>query len=162
MREMDRIADQLQRAFERNAWHGPALMETLAGLTAAEAQSRPVATAHTIWEMVQHLSSWKEIVARRLAGERIDDVAADFDWPPVADSSESGWQATLQHLSEAQRKLLDAVKVFDPMRLMSSVPGTNYTYFVMIHGSQQHDVYHAGQISLLKHTMTEKESPVSN
>jgi len=162
MREMDRIAEQLRRAFESNAWHGPALMETLSGVTAAEAQNRPVPTAHSIWEMVQHLSSWKEIVARRLAGERIDDVAADFDWPPVTDSSESGWQATLQHLSEAQRKLMDAVKVFDPMRLMSSVPGTNYTYFVMIYGSPQHDVYHAGQISLLKRATAEKERPVSN
>ncbi len=162
MREMDRMADQMQRAFERNAWHGPALMETLAGLTATDAHSRPVASAHTIWEMVQHLSSWKEIVARRLAGERIDDVATDVDWPAITDSSESGWAATLQHLSDAQQKLMGAVKVFDPMRLMCSVPGTNYTYYVMIHGVPQHDVYHAGQISLLKRTMAEKETPVSN
>jgi len=162
MREMERMANQLQRAFECNAWHGPALMETLAGLTAADAQSRPIATAHTIWEMVQHLSTWKEIVARRLAGERIDDVTADVDWPAVADSSESGWAETLQHLRDTQQKLMEAVKVFDPMRLMCSVPGTDYTYYVMIHGIPQHDDYHAGQISLLKRSMAEKESPVSN
>ena len=162
MREMERMADQLQRAFHSNAWHGPALLEALAGVTAGDARRRPISNAHTIWELVQHLTSWKDIVTRRLAGERIDEVSPDRDWPPVTDPSDAAWGTTLQQLGEAHAKLMEAVKVFDPMRLICTVPGMNYTYYIMIHGVPQHDGYHAGQITLLKRSLTESESAASN
>jgi len=68
MEETKRIADQLQRAFEGEAWHGPSLRELLAEVSAEKAASRPLALAHNIWEIVLHVAAWHGGVKRRLDG----------------------------------------------------------------------------------------------
>ena len=66
MRETERIADQLKRAHEGGAWHGPAIDELLRGVTAGQAAARPFEGAHSIWELVAHAEAWERAILRRL------------------------------------------------------------------------------------------------
>jgi uncharacterized damage-inducible protein DinB len=150
MTEPDRIEDQIKRAFEGDAWHGPATREVLAGVTAEQAASRHPAGAHTIWELVLHVTAWKVIVRRRLEGEPPFEPSPEEDWPPVGASEESDWQTTIEELERAQDRLHRAVKSFPESRLDETVAGQDYSHYVMLHGLVQHDLYHAGQIAILK------------
>src|SRR5690348_2066639 len=93
MSEIVRILDQLQRAYEGNAWHGPSVREVLSGVTAAQAAARPLANAHTIWELVHHIAVWEGVVRRRLEGDRREiNISSPEDWPPPEDNSETAWE----------------------------------------------------------------------
>jgi uncharacterized damage-inducible protein DinB len=150
MDEIQGIVDQLQRAFEGHAWHGPAVRELLADVSAAQADARPIAQAHSIWEIVLHISTWEHIVRRRLQGEVINGLADEEDWPAVRDSSEAAWRQAVHDLEERHRALRDAVAQLDEARLTAKVPGKDHSVYVMLHGIIQHDLYHAGQIAVLK------------
>ncbi|MCI0403259.1 MAG: DinB family protein [Acidobacteria bacterium] len=145
--EVARIADQLRRSVEGGAWHGPALLE----VRARQAVARPIAAAHSIWELVLHLWSWTGVEIERLAGKTLEEPAAG-DWPAVTDVSETAWKETLRRLKAAQRKLLAAVERLPESRLEEQAPGRDHTIYFMLHGQVQHTLYHAGQIALLKKT----------
>lgn len=150
MSENVRIADQLHKAIAGGAWHGPALAELLADVDESEAAARPIAGAHTIWELAEHAAAWSSIVRRRLAGERLDDsnlTAAD-DWPPVRDPSAAAWAATRRRVEEEHEKLRAAI-VADTGALERE------GVYAMLHGLVQHTIYHAGQIALLKKALRE-------
>jgi uncharacterized damage-inducible protein DinB len=147
--EVARIADQLKHAFEADPWHGPALLEVLEGVNAAQAAARPLANAHSIWELVQHLTAWKRAVCVRLGGQAIE-LVGEKDWPPVGDTSEAAWQKTLAELKEAHKQVMRAVEELPDARLEDKVPGRDHTVYFMLHGLAQHDAYHGGQIALLK------------
>jgi uncharacterized damage-inducible protein DinB len=150
MTEIERATDQLRRAYEGEAWHGPALREVLAGVTAEQAAARPIAAAHTIWEIVHHLAAWEHTVARRLGGEAVHDPP-EGDWPPVTRTGEEAWRAALDWLERGHRTLLAAVAALDDEGLERiPVPGGRATAYMQLHGSAQHHLYHAGQIAVLK------------
>jgi uncharacterized damage-inducible protein DinB len=147
--EVARIADQIRRSFEGGAWHGPALLEVLEGVSAQRAASRPMAAAHSIWEIVLHLWGWTGVELQRLAGKTVEEPEAG-DWPAVADTSEAAWRETLRRLETAHRELLAAVERLPESRLEEFAPGRDHTIYFMLHGQVQHTVYHAGQIAVLK------------
>ncbi len=149
MEEIKRIQDQMKRAFEGKAWHGPSVQEVLSAVRAEQAATKPVTNAHSIWEIVRHISAWKEAVRRRLEGEEAN-LPTDGDWPPVTDTSETAWQKTLQTLENRQQELLQTVARLTNAQLDRSTTGNQGTFYHTIHGIIQHDVYHAGQIALLK------------
>jgi uncharacterized damage-inducible protein DinB len=151
MTEIERIEDQLRRAFEGGAWHGPALQEVLAGVTAERAAARPLANAHSIWEIVLHLTAWDAVVRRRLEGERVA-TPTEVDWPPPTDTSDAAWSKTLERLKTNHTELRRAISSLDDSRLDDMLPGVDHQWpvYVTIHGSIQHYLYHAGQIALLK------------
>lgn len=142
------LVDQMKRGFEGEAWHGPALMEVLAGVTAEQAAHRPFPAAHSIWEIVRHLITWKTVIPRRLRGELVN-VPDEQDWP-AADHTEAAWQKTLQELHAAQRGLLIAIEQLKDDDLRRDVPGKPYNAEFMLEGCLQHDLYHTGQIAVLK------------
>jgi uncharacterized damage-inducible protein DinB len=150
MTETQRIIDQLRRAFEQDAWHGPAVRELLADVTADRAAAKPLAHSHSIWEIVLHMSTWENIVRRRLQGEMISDLPAEEDWPAVRDPSETAWRQTLQDLEQANQALREAIAHVDETHLAETVPGKSHSVYTMLHGLIQHDLYHAGQIAVLK------------
>ena len=86
MTEIDRITDQLQRAFKKDSWSGPSLQEVFAKVTADCAAARSVEKAHTIWEIVLHVAAWKGVVRQRITGEPVR-VPEEGDWPVVIDTS---------------------------------------------------------------------------
>jgi uncharacterized damage-inducible protein DinB len=151
MTEVSRILDQLHRAYEGPAWHGPALREVLAGVTSQTAAQRPIPGAHTIWELVLHLTVWMSVPTRRIAGAEIPTLPPDQDWPAAPAPSESGWREALYQLAQAQRNLESEVRKLTDDRLREKVLGeVPYSIYTMLHGVVQHNLYHAGQIALLK------------
>lgn len=149
MSEMSRISDQLHRAFYGEAWHGSSVMELLKGVTATQAAAHPMPPAHSIWEVVNHITAWKGAVVRRLQGEEVE-LKGDKDWPPVKDPSAASWRKTLAALEESHQRLEKAVAGLTDASLDSPVPNRDHNVYFMLHGVIQHDLYHAGQIALLK------------
>ena len=153
MDEIKRIDEQLRRAFEGQAWHGPSLRELLADVTAAQATARPVSGAHSIWEIVRHIAAWHEGVRRRLEGERVE-LSAEEDWPPIASTPEVAWEDALAVLERTHTELQRTMSRLTDARLQEIVTGTDDSVEVMLHGLIQHDLYHAGQIALLKKALS--------
>src|SRR5271165_1346087 len=152
MPEAARIADQLRRAFDGEAWHGDSLFEILDGVTAAQAFARPIKGAHTIWELALHIAAWDGAAFRRLGGAAVELSDAE-NFPPVTDTSESAWRAALARVRRVHEQLVAAVAGLPDSRLGEIVPskeGAHYTFYYMLHGVAQHELYHAGQIALLK------------
>jgi uncharacterized damage-inducible protein DinB len=152
MSETARIADQLRRAFDGEAWHGDSLFEILNGVTAAQAAARPLKNAHSIWELVLHIAAWDGVVHRRLGGETVT-LSDEQNFPAAKDTSENAWRSTLAQVQQVHADLVRAVAAFPDSRLGEKVPGkdpAHYTFYYMLHGVAQHELYHAGQIALLK------------
>lgn len=150
MRESERIRDQLRRAFEGEAWHGPSVREALSEVTAEGATQHPVEDAHSIWEIVLHMAATMRLVLRRLEGDSTPLTAED-DWPPIPEVSAGAWSAALQELREAHEELERAVAGLPDSRLDAPIAeGSSSSLYVTLHGVVQHDLYHAGQIALLK------------
>jgi uncharacterized damage-inducible protein DinB len=156
MREVERIADQLQRAYNGDAWHGPSVRAALEGVDLRIASARPLRHGHTICELVLHLTAWTREITRRLHAGTAQDPS-DGDWPPCTISSEDEWQQRIAALDDANAELVAAILAADDARLGDvigdiRVPalGSGVTRYVTLHGLVQHHTYHAGQISLLK------------
>jgi len=149
MRETERIKDQLRRAYEGSAWHGPSLKELVADITAEKASARPLASAHSIWEIVLHIAAWDEAARRRLTGDRAE-LSTEEDWPPVTDTSEAAWREALALLERNNQGLREALDNVDDPRLTEPIVEGKASVYVTLHGVIQHDLYHAGQIALLK------------
>jgi len=147
--EIERIRDQFHKAFHGEAWHGPALLEALEGVTAETAAARPLPSVHSIWEIVVHVSATHLLVIRRLRGEPAR-LSPEEDWPPLEATDEAAWDRALDELKRCHGELQEALADLDDSRLdQPIVQGFSSTY-VTLHGLIQHDLYHAGQIVLLK------------
>ena len=155
MNEIERIVDQLRRAFEGNAWSGPSVLEILAGIAPEQAGAKPIPGAHSIWENVLHIGTDEDVVRRRLLGEVIVELSPDQDWPPAPEPTADGWTQALSDLTRSYQRLLETVATLAPERLEEMVPGMGYSVYVMLHGVAQHALYHAGQIAILKKARTE-------
>jgi uncharacterized damage-inducible protein DinB len=154
MSETTRIENQLKRAFEGEAWHGPSVSEALAGVTAGIANARPIANAHTIWELVHHIGAWTDIVRRAIDGEQFE-ITDEVNFPPVAATTEEAWQASLKRLESSQQQLRKLVLELPESRLDEVPTGARSTIYVLLHGVAQHAIYHGAQIVLLRKIPTE-------
>jgi uncharacterized damage-inducible protein DinB len=137
-------------------WHGPALADLIGDVTAEQAAEHPIASAHSIWELVLHITSWTEIVRERLVGSAKAEPAPEEDWPPVSDRSAAGWRGVVERMKEAHRELAADVAQLDDAKLIGRVPGQEYSVLAMIHGVVEHDAYHGGQIAILKRALGTK------
>ena len=157
MSELERIADQLRRAFDGDSWSGPALTQTLTGITAAQAAARPWARVHSIGELVRHLTTWTATVTRRIE-ERKPKLMVGEDWPPFpAAADEAAWQQSRQELEAAHQQLVVITETLPASELdlmlgeaRERPDGSGVSIYVLLHGAVQHYLYHAGQIALLR------------
>jgi len=148
--ESERIADQLKRAFDGEAWHGPSLREALEGVTAAQAVAKPIPGAHSIWEIVRHIAGWDGVVARRLGGEAVSEPP-EGDFPPApAAASEAEWAALIARAFAAHDRLVAQVAALTETDLRRRIDEKPYPAWFMAHGIVGHALYHVGQIVLLK------------
>ncbi len=150
MNPVERLADQLNHTYRGPSWHGPTLVELLTDVTAEEAMRRTLPNAHTIWEIVLHSAAWKTAVRRRVEGEpvRLSEAA---DLPPVEGNSDRAWRDALADLDAAHVSLEARVRqLADPDLDRPSPTDKSVSIYATLHGVMQHDIYHAGQISLLK------------
>ncbi len=151
--EMMRLEEQLRRALEGEAWHGPSVLEALAGVSAEQASSHPISGAHSIWELVLHLGSDYALVLRRLAGDG-HQLTPEEDWPSCPPATVENWEQALEALRQLNQQLRQAVRAFPEERLDEPlVPEAPYTAYTQFIGVTQHNLYHAGQISLLKRAL---------
>jgi uncharacterized damage-inducible protein DinB len=146
MSELREITRLLKSTFRKNAWHGPALMEVLNGLTPEQAQQRLTHT-HSIIELVAHMTSWRTFVYKRMEGDTEYTVSDEMNFPQVTD-----WPQVLQALEKSQERLLKAIETFPETKLTEIVPhgSHQYTYYILLHGIIHHDIYHTGQIMLMR------------
>jgi uncharacterized damage-inducible protein DinB len=152
MTETARLADQIQRAFDGEAWHGDSLMKLLKGVNAKKAAAKSIKNAHSIWELVLHITAWDRAVLRRACG-RAARVTNKENFPQVKDTSEGAWQEAVEQMRQVHRDLVKAVAEFPDSRLGEQVPGKKQSYhnhFYMFAGIAQHEIYHAGQIAMLR------------
>jgi hypothetical protein len=172
--EIERIRDQFQRGWDGDAWHGTPLWTLLQDVTAKEANARPIAgthtfagivrylairqwtrrrlsdtRAHTIAEIVQHLAYWKWATVERVNGALVSP-AHDEQWPPHHDASEAAWKETLTLLESRHQTLMQLLGKLSDEDLNKPIAGRDYDVYVQLHGTLQHDIYHTGQIALLK------------
>ncbi|MFQ5607269.1 MAG: DinB family protein [Candidatus Zixiibacteriota bacterium] len=152
MSEIKRIQDQLKRSFFGPAWHGPSLCEALEGVSAELSAARQPG-AHSIRELVDHSVFWKNVVNRVLRGIDIDlQTEVKRDWPEISDNSEDVWTAARKSLKSEHESFCATVAGYTEADLEREVMGVKnrYTAYQVMHGVIQHDLYHAGQIVLLK------------
>lgn len=154
MNEVERIVDQLKRAFEGEAWHGPSVLEIIEGITAQQASARIFDGIHSIWEIVLHIEAWERAVLRRLGGDRAQ-LPTEEDWPAVAASSDEAWEQTRQALKQGHDDLRHAIAHLDESRLHQPIIEGMSSVYATLHGIVQHDLYHAGQIAILKKVTSE-------
>jgi uncharacterized damage-inducible protein DinB len=149
MSQITFIVDQLTRAFDGEAWHGPALMEILDRIDAKTAAARPIPSAHSIWELVLHISVWEQVCLRRIRGESVS-LTDEEDFPRIKDVSEAAWQQAIATLRRNHAELIQAVSVLPESRLYDPLTDKDYNILFMLNGAVQHAAYHGGQIALLK------------
>jgi uncharacterized damage-inducible protein DinB len=152
MSETARLADQIRRAFDGDAWHGDSVLELLNGVNAKVAAARPIKNAHTIWELVLHIAAWDGAALKRTAGKAIE-LSDEQNFPPVKDTSDAAWGKAIKDATHTHNELVKAVAAFPDSRLEQQVPGKTeayYNFFYLFSGIVQHELYHAGQIALLK------------
>ena len=147
--ECARIADQLRRAFYGSAWHGPAVFELLQAVDAVAAAARPVEDVHSIWELLLHVEVWDQAAMVRLGGEKCQPAGTE-NFPPVHKASEAAWRRALSSARRTHDQLVKTVEALPESRLRDRVPGKRYDFYHMLHGIAQHELYHAGQIAILK------------
>jgi uncharacterized damage-inducible protein DinB len=156
MTEVDRIVDQLQRAFDGDAWYGPSVSDAVDGVDARQAVHRPIADGHTIAEIVQHVTTWTREITRRLRTGVAQDLE-EPDWQEVNVANDDEWRAKLDALDAAQDELASQIKELSDADLEGVIGdvrdralGSGISRYVMLHGLIQHHIYHAGQIALLR------------
>ena len=150
MTEIERISEQLSRSFYKEAWYGPALLEVLRGVTARQAAKRPIADAHSIWELVLHTITWIKAVDKTITEMKYTQVTDASNWPTISDKSESSWRQALNLLKKSHKKLEKRVLSLKNAALAKKAVNTNSTISRLLYGIIQHNIYHAGQIAILK------------
>jgi len=150
--QLDELLFLIEQSYNKKAWHGTNLRGSIRGLSAREAAWRPGTSRHNIWEIMVHCAYWKYVVRRRILGEKRGSFPLKgSNWfQRSADLSEQAWREDIKLLESCHRSLLDAVSQLNPGELSSSPAGSKVSNLAIIVGIASHDVYHAGQIQLLK------------
>jgi uncharacterized damage-inducible protein DinB len=152
--EGELIADQLRRAFDGSAWHGPSVLKLLADVDAQTAAARPIEDVHSIWELLLHVAVWDDAALVRLKGKKHQPTGTD-NFPLVPKKvTESAWRRCVAEARRTHDRLVKTVAALPESRLRDRVPGKRYNFAHMFHGIAQHELYHAGQIALLKKALT--------
>ena len=150
---IERLVDQLRRSAEGDAWHGPSVREALEGVTVEDASTHPIPGAHSIRELVLHMAAGIQLALRRLDGDG-RQLTPEEDWPTPSEPTEDAWQRDVEALFALNQRLREAVATFPATHLDDPlVPDPPYSAFTQFIGLTQHDLYHAGQIVLLRRAL---------
>jgi len=154
MNAVELLLSLLDEAFDKKAWHGTNLRGSVRGLSAETAAWRPAPGRHSIWELTVHTAYWKYAVRRRLTGEKRGSFVLQgsnfFPRPGPEGVSEAAWKKDVALLVSEHRKLRRAVAAVKPSALTRTSSGHRTTNLTLIRGIAAHDLYHAGQIQVLK------------
>ena len=149
MREAEFLAEQIRVTFEGDSWHGPSVAKVLEGVDYNQARAKPLPDRHSIWELVEHINTWMNAANWAVENRRIYDPKNIVDWPPVGRTVEEWGQSTAR-LGLTVTRLIHSLTGWRDEDLDEIIDGGKYSYRFLLHGVVQHNVYHAGQISILK------------
>lgn len=160
MTELERTAKYLRETFTGDAWHGDSVKKILVGVDAQKAAARPIAEAHSIWELVLHIAAWLEMFEATLHGTPLPQHSApgygEMNFPPVRATDAPAWQEAQARMYAAAEKMAAGTAKFDAKKMSAKVPGREYDFGYALPGIVSHSVYHAGQIAILKKALTTK------
>jgi hypothetical protein len=151
--EIEIVLAMIDQAFDRRSWHGTNLRGSIKEMTAREAAWRPAPGRRNAWELALHAAYWKYAVRRRLTGEARGSFplkGSNFFERPVGAPTEEAWRADVRLLVETHRTLREAIARLSPAELRATPPGSKVSTLALVTGIAAHDLYHAGQIQLIK------------
>jgi hypothetical protein len=150
------LLEIMDQAFDQKSWHGTTLRGALRGVTPEQALWRPAPKRHNVWELTLHAAYWKYVVRRRLSGAAVGSFdRKPSNWPAIPDPADlRAWKRDVALLDSEHRKLRELVSGLSPSALKLRSPRGVWTYAEEIHGVAAHDLYHTGQIQLIKRLMS--------
>ena len=141
----------IDQAYDRKSWHGTNLRGSIRGLSPEQAVWRPRPDRHSIQELVVHAAYWKYAAWRRLSQSKRGAFplkGSNFFARHTADAA--AWRSDIVLLDDMHRQLRAAISALPASRLPTPLPNSDVTHVALITGIAAHDLYHAGQIQLLK------------
>lgn len=148
MKEITRIVKLFEDIYNGQPWIDVTLSETLQNISSTQAAKKIAAGRNSIWQITNHLISWRLNVLQRIQGKILESPADNY-FNEIEDLSETAWKQTIQRLEETQQQWVSFLKNFKEENLEQIYPGNDHTYYGHIQGIIQHDAYHLGQIVLL-------------
>lgn len=155
-REVERLRAEVEGTIAGDPWYGSPVSAVLQGIDAAAARTRPIPGAHTVLELVLHMTAWADETTRRLRGAP-HRTLGEGDWPRPASGDAAAWEQARRALHAAHDELAKALLELADADLPRQVAGAQadafgqpVTLYRTIVGLLQHDAYHTGQIALLK------------
>jgi len=149
MSDVQQILRHYDDVLEGDAWHGYAVWHILNGISAEQAAARPIPGAHTIWELVMHLTFWEGVAIQRLAGSRAG-LVEELNFPAMPDATDENWRQALEQFRASNRDFRQALSRLDDAKLDALTAAGKRSYYGEAHGNIEHHVYHLGQIALLQ------------
>jgi hypothetical protein len=148
LNEVKLLRDQIKTTYQGDSWHGPSVLKTLDGVDLKQAKSRPMPDRHTIWELVDHTAFWLEVSTEAAKGN-YQEPDLEGNWPKMGET-EDDWNRSLNRLEIAINSLQNALAPLTNNDMKKIIPCTDYNLRQMLHGALHHNLYHAGQIAILK------------
>ena len=144
MTEIQNLGKLVQRVYNGKAWHGPSIMDVLKGIDDTIARKK-IGDSHSIVQLVLHMVSWRTFVTKRLLGDTTFELSDEDNFPAA-----TGWATALEKLEASHAELLKAIETITSDQLNEQVASRKYDFYVLLHGVIHHDIYHIGQILLIK------------
>lgn len=148
MQETKRITKLFEDLYDGDPWIGVTIMGTLKNISAKHAEKKIFPDRNSIWQIVNHITSWRENVLLRVQGNVITTPNNNY-FIEITDTSETEWQQALERLKNSQHQWITFLKTFDEVGFEKIYPNNKMSYYEHIQGILQHDAYHLGQIVLL-------------
>lgn len=150
--ELRQLLAIIDTAYDRKSWHGTNLRGSIRGVSPTQAAWRPAPERHNIWELVVHAAYWKYTVLRRFTGaDRGSFGVRGSNWFARRDTlTVAQWRDDVALLDRTHREMRAAVAALGPRDLAKTPAGSKVSHFTLLSGIAAHDLYHAGQIQLLK------------
>ena len=147
--EVKKIIALLEKSFDGSAWHGPSLMSILNDVSYEKAfeQNHNI---HSIAELVAHSTTWKKFAIERVKGHNTFDITEQLNWSSFPKKDAATWSEVLEELKSTQDELTTVLETISDLKLTDIVEDKAYNFYTLLHGVIQHDIYHGGQIALLK------------
>ena len=150
MNEIERLQYLLNETYSGNCFHGDSIAQIFNSVDPVTAAWSPDGKTHSIWQIVLHMTAWQNAIRERLTSPTLVTLADEQNYPAVPQPTLETWSATLDQFRDALQALGKAIAKFPEDKLEASVPGRGYTFDVLLHGAIHHNLYHIGQVSLLK------------
>lgn len=148
MTQTQRILEHYNAVLHGSPWHGDAIWQILDSVSVGQAAARPLPQAHTIWEIVMHMTFWESVVIKRLTGQHAG-LVEELNFPAMPAPTEENWRKALDEFRASNEGFRQALQRLDPARLNDLTAAGKRTFYGEAHGIVEHHVYHAGQIALL-------------